>query len=95
MLPVSETGKPSGLSTASTNHLDSKRVLIMRYSRLAKYLLLAGLMSFVVNVFLKIGYYFEPKISRHTPIDEELYKVVSPSTYKYILNQPSVCEHNP
>ena len=95
MLPVSETGKPSGLSTASTDHLDSKRVLIMRYSRLAKYLLLAGLMSFVVNVFLKIGYYFEPKIDRHTPIDEELYKVVSPSTYKYILNQPSACEHNP
>lgn len=68
----------------------------MRYYRLAKYLLVAGLAAFLVNTLLNLGYYSETQIiRRHTPIAEDLYKVVSPSTYKYILNQPSACEHNP
>ncbi|XP_048098700.1 beta-1,3-galactosyltransferase 2 [Alosa alosa] len=68
----------------------------MRYYRLAKYLLLAGLMAFLVETLLNIVYDSEEKrIGRHTPIAEDLYKVVSPSTYEYILNQPIACEHNP
>lgn len=68
----------------------------MRYARLAKYLFVAGLTAFLVNTLSNIGYYSETQIiRRHTPIAEDLYKVISPSTYKYILNQPSACEHNP
>ncbi|XP_051963623.1 beta-1,3-galactosyltransferase 2 [Xyrauchen texanus] len=35
-----------------------------------------------------------PSLIRPTPTLKELYDVISPSTYRYILNQPEVCERN-
>ncbi|KAL2092309.1 hypothetical protein ACEWY4_012107 [Coilia grayii] len=67
----------------------------MRLYRFSKYIL-AGFITFLVIIFLKIGYYFESKnIEGQTLIAADLYKVISPSTYTFILNQPSACEHNP
>lgn len=67
----------------------------MRVHSLAKYLLLVGFITFLVNAFLKTGYFDSKNNDKQTPITADLFKVISPSTYRFILNQPAACEQNP
>ncbi|XP_043094615.1 beta-1,3-galactosyltransferase 1 [Puntigrus tetrazona] len=58
--------------------------------KLLKYFAVAALIALVVIlVFTSNILPFPPK---RTPVPRELYEVISPSTYNFILNQPEVCE---
>lgn len=58
--------------------------------KLFTYLALAGLITLVFIAFNSLV--FDPSVPGNSPISKELYKVISPSTYRFILNQPEVCE---
>ncbi|XP_036453939.1 beta-1,3-galactosyltransferase 2 [Colossoma macropomum] len=63
-------------------------------SRLLKYFLLgsaAGLISLLIFLLWNSSTSGLPSRSL-APLKDELYKVISPSTYRYILNQPKLCE---
>ncbi|XP_028852502.1 beta-1,3-galactosyltransferase 2 [Denticeps clupeoides] len=57
--------------------------------RMARYFILAGLVAVcLVRACLK-----KTKQQR-TPTPMELYEIISPSTYKYVLNQPAACRRD-
>lgn len=60
-------------------------------SRLLKGLVLAALFALLVYVYERSSDPLPPKPSRILPA--ELYKLISPLTYTYLLNQPELC-HN-
>ncbi|XP_056601840.1 beta-1,3-galactosyltransferase 1 [Triplophysa dalaica] len=45
-----------------------------------------------VFAFLVLNNLYAPYHKKWTPISKELYDVISPSSYRYILNQPDLCE---
>ncbi|KAA0717031.1 Beta-1,3-galactosyltransferase 2 [Triplophysa tibetana] len=45
-----------------------------------------------VFAFLVLNHLYAPYQKIWTPISKELYDVISPSSYRYILNQPDLCE---
>ncbi|XP_026787148.1 beta-1,3-galactosyltransferase 2 [Pangasianodon hypophthalmus] len=60
-------------------------------SRLLKLLVLAALIALFLYVSVKHTASLPPKSSRLLP--KELYKLISPLTYKYLLNQPDLCQN--
>ncbi|XP_016369968.1 beta-1,3-galactosyltransferase 1-like [Sinocyclocheilus rhinocerous] len=59
--------------------------------KLLKYFAIAGLITFVV--ILVFNSTIRPSPPKKTPAPKELYNVISPSTYKFNLNQPELCEN--
>ncbi|KAI7812935.1 beta-1,3-galactosyltransferase 2 [Triplophysa rosa] len=58
--------------------------------RVLTYLAVAGLST--VLAILVLNNIYLPYHKNWTPISKELYDVISPSSYRYILNQPDLCE---
>ncbi|XP_036383942.1 beta-1,3-galactosyltransferase 2 [Megalops cyprinoides] len=58
---------------------------------LIKCFFLAALLTFFVGFFLNRRGHAKAGQSLH-PVDKEFYAVISPSTYKYVLNQPEKCK---
>lgn len=59
--------------------------------KLLKYLAFAGLITLLV-IFAFNGTLLWPSLPKRTPTPKKLHDVISPSTYRFILNQPELCE---
>ncbi|XP_035642001.1 beta-1,3-galactosyltransferase 2 [Oncorhynchus keta] len=62
------------------------------YWRLVKYFIIAGVLIVVVKILLNKKAQPKTDLSTPSPLSQELYKVISPETYKYVLNHVSVCK---
>lgn len=60
-------------------------------SRMLKFLVLAALVALTWYAFEKRSASLPPKPHRLLPV--ELYKIISPLNYKYLLNQPDLCQN--
>ncbi|KAJ8413814.1 hypothetical protein AAFF_G00064120 [Aldrovandia affinis] len=59
--------------------------------RLVKCFVLLVLLTFIAGFFFNYIHRGSGSQSPH-PVERELYEVISPSTYKYVLNQPDKCK---
>lgn len=59
--------------------------------RLVKLLIISAVLTLSAHILLS-RVIPKKNITRPSPISQEHYKVISPATYKYVLNQPSVCK---
>ncbi|XP_055055215.2 beta-1,3-galactosyltransferase 1 [Misgurnus anguillicaudatus] len=62
------------------------------WRRLLTYLAAVGLSTVFIILALKSTVYSTSFLQTRTPISKELYDVISPSSYRYLLNQPEICE---
>lgn len=64
------------------------------FSRFVKFLLIALVLIISVNiVFNKLALHSKKESITLYPIPQELYQVIAPETYPYIINQPLVCRN--